>query len=222
MRTSKITTALAVTALIVAVLGTTPLGHAAGSILPRNSVGAPQVKKAAITSGKLRNGAVTGTKVLDGSLTAADFKAGSLPAGPKGDKGDQGVKGDKGDTGPSDVYTTLVTSHQIGSAWTEVATVSLPPEDYLVSAKLYVTTNGLSIPSTVVDCSLAVGAGGAAFDYAQGTISSNAGGPVEVASMALANPYPGADYASLYCKSPVAALARWVRITATKVGTLHY
>lgn len=83
MRTSKITTALAVTALAVAVLGSTPLGHAAGSILPLGSVGTPQLKK----------NAVIGTKVLNGSLTAADFKAGSLPAGPAGPKGDQGDPG---------------------------------------------------------------------------------------------------------------------------------
>ena len=70
MRTSKITTALAVAALAVAVLGTTPLGHAAGSILPRGSVGTPQLKR----------NAVTGTKVMNGTLTAADFKAGSLAA----------------------------------------------------------------------------------------------------------------------------------------------
>jgi hypothetical protein len=216
MRTSKITTSLAVTALIVAVLGTTPLGHAAGSVLPRGSVGTPQIKKSAVSAAKLRNGSVTGTKVLDGSLTATDFKAGSLPAGPKGDKGDQG------DTGPSDVYTTLVTSHQIGSAYTEVASLSLPPGNYIVNSKLYAKTNGLNIPSTVVECMLDIGAGGGnAYDYSQGTISSNAGGPVEVAPMALANTYAGADHAWVYCKSPVGALAQWVRITATKVGALH-
>ena len=147
MRTSKITTSLAVTALIVAVLGTTPLGHAAGSVLPRGSVGTPQIKKSAVSAAKLRNGSVTGTKVLDGSLTATDFKAGSLPAGPKGDKGD---KGDTGATGPSDVYTKVVNSHQIGTSYTEIATLTLQPGQYLVTAKLFTTTNGSNIPSTIV------------------------------------------------------------------------
>ncbi len=77
-------------ALVVAVLGTTPLGHAAGGlILPKNSVGAAQLKRSA----------VTGLKVKNGSLTAADFKAGQLPAGlqgPKGDKGDPGAQGAQG------------------------------------------------------------------------------------------------------------------------------
>jgi hypothetical protein len=92
MRTSKITTALALTALVVAVLGSTPLGHAAGSILPRSSVGTPQLKKSAVTAAKLKNNSVTGAKVLDGSLTAADLKAGAIPAGPKGDPGLSGLE----------------------------------------------------------------------------------------------------------------------------------
>ena len=84
-------TILAVTALVVAVLGATPAGHAAASmILPRNSVGTTQLKASA----------VTGAKIKDGTLTAAEFKAGQLPVGPQGPKGDPGPQGPKGDTGP--------------------------------------------------------------------------------------------------------------------------
>ena len=80
----KIPTILASTALAIALFGATPLGHAASRmILPKNSVGAAQLKKAA----------VTGAKVKDGSLTAADFLPGQVP------KGEQGPKGDKGDQG---------------------------------------------------------------------------------------------------------------------------
>ena len=72
MSRSKLNTIVAVTALVVAVLGSTPLGRAASRmVLPSNSVGAPQIKK----------NAVTGLKVKDGTLLAADFKAGQLPAG---------------------------------------------------------------------------------------------------------------------------------------------
>lgn len=211
MRTSKITTALAVTVLIVAVLGATPLGHAAGGLLPRNSVGTPQVKKAAITSGKLKAGAVTGTKVLDGSLTPADFKAGSLPAGPKGD------------TGPSDAYVSNGAAAQIGTGWTEIAKLSLPPAEYVVTAKLYVQTFVPNSPPTVVVCTLGVGkAGGVtSYDYSQGTVSANLVAPVLVAPMSFALAYSGADTTSLYCKSPIAAAASSIRIVATKVGALH-
>jgi hypothetical protein len=83
-------TILASTALAVALFGSTSLGHAAGQlILPKNSVGAAQLK----------NSAVTGAKVKDGTLAAADFAAGQLPAGPAGPKGDAGAAGPKGDAG---------------------------------------------------------------------------------------------------------------------------
>jgi hypothetical protein len=92
----RIPTIIALTALVVAMFGSTPLGNAAGSlILAKNSVGTSQVK----------NNAVTTAKVKNGTFTAADFRGGVLPAGPKGDTGAagaaglQGPKGDKGDTG---------------------------------------------------------------------------------------------------------------------------
>jgi hypothetical protein len=95
---------LSTTALIVALLGATPAGEAAVElVIPKGSVGTPQLKNLAVTTPKLRNGAVgtvklkngavTSLKVLNGSLLAADFKAGQLPAGAKGDKGDPGPPG---------------------------------------------------------------------------------------------------------------------------------
>jgi Collagen triple helix repeat (20 copies) len=90
MSGSKTPTIIAITALAVAVLFATPLGQAAGNlVLSKNSVGAAQIKK----------NAVTGPKVKDASLMAADFKAGQLPAGPQGPKGDPGPQGPKGDPG---------------------------------------------------------------------------------------------------------------------------
>jgi hypothetical protein len=86
----RIQTVVAVTALAVAVLGATPVGHAAADmILPKASVGTAQLKAAA----------VTGSKVKNGSLTAADFKAGQIPAGPQGPKGDAGAAGAQGSPG---------------------------------------------------------------------------------------------------------------------------
>ncbi len=92
----RIPTIIALTALVVAMFGSTPLGNAAGRlILANNSVGTAQLKKNAVTTAKVKNG----------TLTAADFRGGVLPAGPKGDTGaagaagPQGPKGDKGDTG---------------------------------------------------------------------------------------------------------------------------
>ena len=94
MLRTKLNTIIAVTALAVAALGATPLGHAAGRfVLPKASVGA----------GQLKANAVTGAKVKDGSLRPADFKAGAVPdgpQGPKGEKGDTGAPGPQGAIGP--------------------------------------------------------------------------------------------------------------------------
>jgi hypothetical protein len=57
--------------------------------LPKNSVGAKQIKKNAVNSAKVKNR----------SLIARDFKAGQLPAGPAGARGPEGPPGTKGDRG---------------------------------------------------------------------------------------------------------------------------
>ena len=89
---TKLNTIIAVTALVVAVFGATPLGHAAGRlVLPKDSVGA----------GQLKANAVTGAKVKDGSLSAQDFKTGGIPGGPQGTKGDKGDPGEPGPQGPA-------------------------------------------------------------------------------------------------------------------------
>lgn len=82
---------LSVTALALAVFSTTPVGEAAQRlVLPKDSVGAVQLKQ----------NAVTGLKVKNGSLTASDFGVGQLPAGPQGPKGDKGESGARGPAGP--------------------------------------------------------------------------------------------------------------------------
>lgn len=57
--------------------------------LPKNSVGASQIKKNAVTS----------TKVKNGSLKKGDFAAGQLPAGALGPAGPAGARGPAGATG---------------------------------------------------------------------------------------------------------------------------
>src|ERR1044072_1776045 len=63
-------------ALAVALTGTSY----AIAVLPRNSVGTPQLKR----------GAVVSAKVKDHSLLRRDFKAGQIPAGPQGQPGQPG------------------------------------------------------------------------------------------------------------------------------------
>jgi len=82
-----------VAALVIAVLGSTPLGEAASQLVPRNSVGSLQLKRNAVTARKLSPNAVRTGHVLNGTLLAEDFKVGQLPKGDKGDKGDAGAPG---------------------------------------------------------------------------------------------------------------------------------
>jgi hypothetical protein len=88
---SRLALAMSASALIVAVLGSTPLGHAVTSALPRNSVGPIQLKRNAVGPQKLAPNAVRTGHVLDGSLLSADFKAGQIPAGPAGPAGPPGI-----------------------------------------------------------------------------------------------------------------------------------
>jgi hypothetical protein len=108
---ARLTLGLAAAALVVALLGSTPLGHALVSNVPRNSVGAPQLKRNAVTAQKLAPNAVRTAHVLNGTLLAVDFKAGQLPAGPKGDKGD---KGDPGPVGVSE--REVVTAQSVNNS----------------------------------------------------------------------------------------------------------
>ena len=86
------TTALSVTALVIAVLSWTPFGEAARrAILPPNSVGTPQLRADAVTAPKIRNGTVAGSDlarrtimnahIKQGSLLASSFAPGQLGAG---------------------------------------------------------------------------------------------------------------------------------------------
>jgi hypothetical protein len=78
-------------------------GVAWAASLPKNSVGADQIKKDAVQASEVKQnavaapeikaGAVGSSELLDGSLTAVEFAPGVQLKGDKGDKGDAGVVG---------------------------------------------------------------------------------------------------------------------------------
>ena len=105
-----------ITALLVAVLGITPLGEAAyDAVVPRGSVGTAQLKRNAVTSSKLAPNTVRTGQVVDNSLLTSDFKPGQIPQGPKGDKGD---KGDRGPVGISGYEVVVLTGTVAGNSST--------------------------------------------------------------------------------------------------------
>ena len=102
--------------------------------LPKNSVGAAQIKKNAVDS----------NKVKDRSLLATDFKTGQLPrgeTGATGAAGQTGATGARGTAGPtfSFAYSNLIAPVTISSAGTQILnrTISIP-----YSGKLTVNFTG--------------------------------------------------------------------------------
>jgi hypothetical protein len=86
---------VALIALFVALGGT---GYAALA-LPKNSVGSAQLRPGAVKNRDLAANVVTGPKVKRRSLDASDFKANSLPQGPRGPEGPRGLTGAPGANG---------------------------------------------------------------------------------------------------------------------------
>ena len=78
--------------------------------VPRNSVGAPQLKSSAVTTPKLARNAVTSAKVRNGTLVRADFARGALLVGPAGPTGPAGPAGPPGLSGVERVETTSLSN----------------------------------------------------------------------------------------------------------------
>ena len=87
--------AVAYVALFCALGGTS--AYAAGVLAP-NSVGAKQLKRAAVNTNKIKSNAINSSRVRNGSLRAVDFAPGQIPAGARGP---QGAAGTPGATGPA-------------------------------------------------------------------------------------------------------------------------
>jgi len=81
-------------ALFVALSGTSY----AVVVLPKNSVGAKQIKTNAVGPSEIAKNAVRAQEVRDGSLSAADFAPGQLAAGPPGPPGPAGPSNPNADT----------------------------------------------------------------------------------------------------------------------------
>src|SRR5829696_6109049 len=108
--------AMSVVAMFIALGG---LSYAALQ-LPKNSVGARQLKKSAVTSAKVANG----------TLEAVDFKKGTLLGGPIGPVGPQGAPGTPGtpESGGGEAPPPMAVSvtHNIMVAFTHNATSAMP------------------------------------------------------------------------------------------------
>lgn len=79
MRSHRLPVVLSSTALVVAVLGFTPLGEAAKNALaPRNSVGTAQLRTNAVTSIKIKNKQINQAKIRTGAVGAVELRTDSV------------------------------------------------------------------------------------------------------------------------------------------------
>ena len=97
---------LSIVALVVSLTGSAVAAVAV--VVPRNSVGTPQLKANAVVS----------SKVLNRSLQRVDFARGQLPAGPRGPAGPAGPIGPVGPAGPTGPPGAGLAGYQVVSAST--------------------------------------------------------------------------------------------------------
>ena len=125
---------IALIALFVALVGS---AYAAG-LLPKNSVGAKQLKRGAVTPPKLSHSTV---EALQGKT------------GERGERGATGDKGAPGPAGPSDVYAAGNAEGSVSGSFAQVAAITVPPGDYLLQAKTTIlSAEGLA---AIVSCQIA-------------------------------------------------------------------
>lgn len=209
---------LSTAALIVAVLGVTPLGNAAiHAVVPF----AKQAGNAAKLNGHRSslNGAPKTIPVVgaNGKLPASLGAVG--PQGPAGPKGDKGPKGDTGPIGPSDGSfdsndgdITL----NAGPA-TRVGTIPIPGAGaYVISGKAVFAADPSHVNFTSSVCKLAT-AETNVFDVGWAFVPP---GGVETVSVLTAQTFSSATAVNLYCDVNGLSVIRLIKLAAIKVGSL--
>lgn len=130
---------LSAAALVVAVLGSTPLGEAARTqLVPRASVGTAQIRANAVVSSKVRNR----------SLLAVDFRRGQLPSGPQGPAGPQGPVGPQGPIGAPGVSGRQIATATSAndSATFKSASASCPAGKQMLGGGAAITPSSATVP----------------------------------------------------------------------------
>lgn len=136
-------------------LGLALTGTAYAATLPKNSVGAKQLKNGAVSAKKIKKNAVNSSKVKNRSLLAKDFKAGQLPAGPKGEAGASAlnatpsgktVRGVLG--GDFHAYDAIARDWGVGVTLPVPAANALSDDDVYVNVAGWQNEGGQTAPTT--------------------------------------------------------------------------
>lgn len=182
-------------ALFVALGG----GAYAAVAVPRNSVGAPQLKNRAVTPAKVA------------ASTRRLFR------------GRRGARGVTGPTGPSDAFIAVGSSGDLSAGYVKVASITVPPGNYLLQAKIVIHTPATNT-AAVADCTVSPTANGSVIvDKGSVTLPAYAKHQSSgVISLAAGRTFTSATTVSLACKaSDGLASFEDDRIWAINTGSLH-
>ena len=210
--------AIAIAALFFALGGG---AYAAVSSLPPNSVGTKQLQNGSVTEAKLAPGAHPKLTVKEKRELLKIIKKFSKP-GPTGPQGPRGENGSPGSTGPSDVYIGGAAGGSLSGSYAIIASIQVPPGDYLIQAKTDVF-NGTLGEGGEAGCEVVPELGSGAWDAASVVLP---GVPGQFASESLvlagAASLPNGSEIALACKENAGTLSiDDARVWATKFGSLH-
>lgn len=225
---------LSATALVVAVFGTTPLGHAAGRLVTKVP---PFAKRAnyAKTAGTANNAKALGGRkasayaLLDGTgkLSVSVLPQGGAVAGPPGPKGDKGPKGDTGPQGPAGVVNAYANAPPANGLYSNVggsatvATLNVAAGRYLLVGHVLIgSPTSLPRPNSFyADCTLKAGDDS---DYAQVRGTSGPVASVIPATMMVIHQFAAAGQATITCGTGIQEPSTWAngRIYAVQVRSL--
>ena len=211
-------------ALVVAVLGVTPLGNAAVSRIAAVVPFAKQAGNAAKLNG--HRSSLTGARGTipvvgkNGKLPASLGGVGPQgPAGPAGPKGERGPKGDPGPIGPSDGYFDRSTGSVTLAAGPAVRVATVPVPDagnYMLSGKAVFNADPSHVNMTSSVCTLAT-AETNVFDVGWAFVPP---GGAETVSVQSGQSFAGATAVNLYCQVNGLSTVNYIRLSAIKVGSL--
>jgi hypothetical protein len=184
---------------------------AATQMLPKNSVGAKQIKKGAVTPAKL-------SKAAKATLVG--------PTGAVGQRGAQGPTGDRGPVGPSTVFAGFHDEHIEMSSYAlppthAVATLrDLPAGSYAISAKLI----AMSYAEKATDFMECVLAAEGDFDVDNQYLGNGTGGVFnDTLTMQLVHTFPKTGEVTIKCghqKVGTLSNVAGIKITAIQVGSI--
>jgi hypothetical protein len=136
------------------------------TLLPRNSVGAAQIKRGAVTGSELRTGAVSSRSVRDNSIGLGDISPGARSSL-------RGAKGDQGTVGPASV--ALHAAINSGGAAVRGNATAFTHQD---GSGLYTVGFGRDVSACEATATLAAVANGASLEQpTAGRITVGSDGP---------------------------------------------